>query len=555
MAAIVPDGWRELSVTGAAQREIETLALLAEGLPDDYTVYHAVHWTNLGPRFALYGEIDFAVVNRAGDLLLIEQKSGFLAETPDGLVKQYPGKSKSVPIQISRMVHVLRGKLANRGDIASVRTDALLFCPDYTVRFPETAGLVPERIVDARRRAQLCAIIQSLLPPQEEGAATLKIHHFLRDLIQLDTDVSALMGRARSMVTRLSGGLAHWARQLDFSPYRLRVIGTAGSGKTQLALAEYRATLQAGKRPLYVCFNRPLADHFSRIAPAGGLACTFHQLCEQGLRQAGETPDFTQPDAFERLFTRAAALLELQGPADLPPANPFLFDTLIVDEGQDFSQPWCDFVLRHARPAARLLWLEDPLQNLYGRPRVSLPDWITLHARSNYRSPRPIVEMLRALLPGDADIEAASPIAAEEIALITYADRAGMMQGVKDAIRDCYSAGFKKHDLAIVSYHGRAESHLTSLDQIGRTTLRHFTGAYDLLGQGVFSTGDVLVESVYRFKGQSAPAIIFAEIDFPQLDDKALRKLFVGATRSTMKLVLVVHEKSAAQLADLLAAR
>jgi hypothetical protein len=555
MAAIVPDGWRELSVTGAAQREIETLALLAEGLPDDYTVYHAVHWTNLGPRFALYGEIDFAVVNRAGDLLLIEQKSGFLAETPDGLVKQYPGKSKSVPIQISRMVHVLRGKLANRGDIASVRTDALLFCPDYTVRFPETAGLVPERIVDARRRAQLCAIIQSLLPPQEEGAATLKIHHFLRDLIQLDTDVSALMGRARSMVTRLSGGLAHWARQLDFSPYRLRVIGTAGSGKTQLALAEYRATLQAGKRPLYVCFNRPLADHFARIAPAGGLACTFHQLCEQGLRQAGETPDFTQPDAFERLFTRAAALLELQGPADLPPGNPFLFDTLIVDEGQDFSQPWCDFVLRHARPAARLLWLEDPLQNLYGRPRVSLPDWITLHARSNYRSPRPIVEMLRALLPGDADIEAASPIAAEEIALITYADRAGMMQGVKDAIRDCYSAGFKKHDLAIISYHGRAESHLTSLDQIGRTTLRHFTGAYDLLGQGVFSTGDVLVESVYRFKGQSAPAIIFAEIDFAQLDDKALRKLFVGATRSTMKLVLVVHEKSAAQLSDLLAVR
>ena len=40
MARIIPDGWRELSVTGAAQREIETLALLADGLPDDYSVYH-----------------------------------------------------------------------------------------------------------------------------------------------------------------------------------------------------------------------------------------------------------------------------------------------------------------------------------------------------------------------------------------------------------------------------------------------------------------------------------------------------------------------------------
>ena len=287
MARIIPDGWRELSVTGAAQREIETLGLLEAGLPDDYTVYHAVHWTAMDGRYAIYGEVDFAVVNRAGDLLLIEQKSGFLQESDEGLVKQYPGKSKNVVVQISRMVSNLRGKLAVRGDIPSVHTDALLYCPDYTVRSPETAGIVPERIVDASRRDQLSAVIQRLLPAREETATTAKIHAFLRDLIQLDTDVSALMGHARNMVTRVSGGLAHWARRLDFAPFRLRVTGTAGSGKTQLALAEYRTTIEAGKRPLYVCFNRPLADHFNRIAPTGGLACTYHQLCDQRVRHAG----------------------------------------------------------------------------------------------------------------------------------------------------------------------------------------------------------------------------------------------------------------------------
>ncbi|WP_324571525.1 nuclease-related domain-containing protein [Accumulibacter sp.] len=295
MARIIPDGWRELSVTGAAQREIETLAVLADGLPDDYTVYHAVHWTGIDGHFAIYGEIDFAVVNLAGDLLLIEQKCGFLDETAAGLVKQYPGKSKSVPVQISRMVSHLRGKLAVRGDIPSVHTDALLYCPDYTVRNPETAGLVPERIVDASRRGQLCQIVQRLLPAREKTPATTKVHAFLRNLIQLDTDVSALMGHVREVVTRVSGGLAQWARRLEFEPFRLRVTGTAGSGKTQLALAEFRATIEAGKRPLYVCFNRPLADHFQRIAPIGGVACTYHQLCDQRLRQAGETPDFTFP--------------------------------------------------------------------------------------------------------------------------------------------------------------------------------------------------------------------------------------------------------------------
>ena len=81
---------------------------------------------------------------------------------------------------------------------------------------------------------------------------------------------SALIGHARSMITRVAGGLAQWARQLDFEPFRLRVEGTAGSRQDQLALAEYRAAVEAGKRPLYLCYNRPLADRFNRVAPAGG---------------------------------------------------------------------------------------------------------------------------------------------------------------------------------------------------------------------------------------------------------------------------------------------
>ena len=87
-------------------------------------------------------------------------------------------------------------------------------------------------------------------------------------------------------------------------------------------------------------------------------------------------------------------------------------------------------------------------------------------------------------------------------------------------------------------------------DRLGQTTLRRFTGEYDLFGQPVYSEGDVLLESVYRFKGQAAPAVIFAEIDFDELDDKAVRKLFVGATRSSMKLVLILHQQSAASLLE-----
>ena len=543
MANILPDGWRELAVTGAAQREIETLTRLATALPDDYSVYHAVHWTNLERGYSVFGEIDFIVMNRAGNLLVIEQKAGFLDETPEGLVKRYPGRVKSVVAQLARNVDALRGKLNARSDAPAAHIDYLFYCPDYHVRKPHTAGLSPERIVDAGRRDQLPALIQSVLPPGEadavRSAEAQKVHRFLCDVIQLETDVSALIGRARSMVGRISGGLAHWARQLDFSPFHLRVTGTAGSGKTQLALAEFRATLETGRRPLYLCYNRPLADHFRAIAPEGGLIATFHAFCQQRLRAAGQTPDFSRPDAFDRLIADAARL---------PVDEAYRFDTVIVDEGQDFSEEWRDLAFRHAREEARLIWLEDPMQNLYARPPVPLPGWVGIRSFANFRCPRSVVRMLQAILPVDMPIEAASPIDASEVEILTYRDDASLLQTLKEGIRLCYSEGFRKEDVAVVTYSGRNNSRLLTYDRIGPHTMRRFTGEYDLLGAPVFSEGDVLIESVYRFKGQSAPAVVFAEIDFDVLDEKVVRKFFVGATRAMMKLVLVISERSAQAL-------
>jgi hypothetical protein len=541
MAQVIPDGWEALEgATPSVQRELETLKQLAAGLPEDYTVYHGVHWTTLDRSHAIFGEIDFIVVSRSGHLLLIEQKLGFLTETEDGLVKDYGGKPKSVNVQMARSRDALLGKLKDRPGMGFVAIENLLYCPHYTIKNPLAAGMVAERIIDARRKDQLVRVIQNLLPVGED-TDTKAVHRFLADLLQLEPDVSALLGRARGLVTRVSGGLAHWARQIEVSPFRLRVTGTAGSGKTQLALAEYRAAIDSGRRPLYLCYNRPLAEHLDHIVPSGGMANTFHGLCEAVMRAHGETPDFTQPNSFECLVQRAM---------ELPVPESLRFDTLIIDEGQDWSEHWRDAAFRHAKDNARMLWLEDPLQNLYGRPPVELSGWVGLHARSNYRSPRPVVRLLHRLLPETDTIEAASPIDAGEVEILTYSDKAEMLQQVKLGIKECYAAGFKKADVAVISYHGRESSHLLRHDRLGDFSFRSFTGTYDLFQRPVYGEGDILLESVLRFKGQSAPAVVFAEIDFEILDDKAIRRLFVGATRAAMKLVLVISETSAKLLLE-----
>jgi hypothetical protein len=541
VAHIIPDGWETLQRSGPAQRELDTLARLKAGLPDDYTVYHAVHWTNVEGRHAIHGEIDFVVANRSGDLLVIEQKAGALDETAEGLAKRHEGKARLISVQMARTAESLRAKLARGLDGADIHLDYLLHCPDHRVVAPTTAGLSPERIVDAARRDRLCAVIMDILPPGADSPIAVRVDRFLRDIIRLEVDVSALIGQTRTQVTRLAGGLAYWARQLDIDPYRLRVTGTAGSGKTQLALAEYRDAVEKGKRPLYVCFNRPLADHFNRIAPAGGLVCSFHMLCDRLLRAAGRKPDFAQPDAFARLVDEAEALAV---PAD------FLFDTVIVDEGQDFDARWRDMILRLAKPQARVLWLEDPMQNLYGNTPPDLPGWVRLRARSNFRSPRPVVGFLQTILPEDAQIDAQAPVIDADVEVLSYHDEESLFRAVKQGIRKCYSDGYRQEDVALLSYHGHKSSRVLQKDRLGPHVLRRFTGQYDLFGQPAYSAGEVLAESVYRFKGQSVPAVVFAEIDFDALDEQATRKLFVGATRATLKLILIAAEPAAAILRD-----
>lgn len=541
MAIVHPAGWRELAATGAARREIETLTRLADGLPDSYTIFHGVHWTRVGQgSLAIVGEIDFAVVGPSGRLLLIEQKSGLLAETAEGLSLRGQ-KGRRVAVQLAHSRDAIAARLAAACGDAPVEVDALLYCPDYTVRSPGTAGLDPARIVDAPKRDHLAAIVRGILPADGPRLASRsRVERFLGDVLELVPEVQAIVGEAHALYTRLAGGLAEWARRIEFSPFRLRVIGTAGSGKTQLAMAAYRDALAAGRQPMYVCYNRPLADHIALIAPPGGAVLTYHQLADRVNRAHGGKPDFRRSDAFARL----EAALDAHQPDDAEQV-----DELIIDEGQDFEPGWARNLLRFLRPEGRAWWLEDPLQNLYGRAAVDLPGWVVLHADTNYRSPRDIVDSLRTLLPG-RPVQAGSPLTGSGVEIFSYRNPDELASASIHALTRAIGLGFKRHHIALVTFRGREHSALTPLSRLGPFPLRAPTGRYDLLGNPELTEGDILIDSVHRFKGRAAPCVVLTEIDFAELDERTVRRLFVGATRATLKLILVASERAAPVLRE-----
>ena len=147
---------------------------------------------------------------------------------------------------------------------------------------------------------------------------------------------------------------------LEFSPFRLRVLGTAGSGKSQLTMRFFQQALDGGMRPLLLCFNRPLADRLQDIAGDQASVNSFHGFCTRVAEEAGVDLDYSR--VHETGFWRGL-LDEIYG---VDVADEDRYDCLIVDEGQDFEEEWYEILKCFLTDSASVLWLEDPLQNLFG---------------------------------------------------------------------------------------------------------------------------------------------------------------------------------------------
>lgn len=538
MAKVFPSGWREVNPLADIGRELETLELLGNSLDDSYTVYHGVHWTNVESKnYAIYGEIDFAVVSPSGKLLLIEQKTGYLDETEDGLEKKYAEKSKNVPFQIARNAHGLQHRLKQAIKGNTVFVDSILYCPDYKIKKLGSAGIDPKRIVDSTRKDQLVSIIQSIIPAEEPNTTVQELlHQFLSDLLEIVPDVNAVIGQTDKLYTRVSGGLSEWAQKIEFSPFRLRVIGTAGSGKTQLALSVFRESIKQGRKPLYVCYNRSLADHVSKVAPEGGLVTGYHQLGDRIAKLLGTPIDHLKPGAFAQM---EATLDSYQ------PSEDQLFDDLIVDEGQDFKPIWAANLLRLLRPSGKAWWLEDPLQNVYARERIPFDGWVTIRSEANFRSPKKVLSGINELLGLVPPILSCSPIEGGDVEVLTYENQSELIPRTIEALDRAIDLGFETKHVALLSFRGRESSVLTPFTQIGQHTLRSpIQGKYDEFGNPEYSEGEITTDSVHRFKGQAAPCVVLTEIDFAQMDEKSKIRIFVGATRATIKLILVISRRS-----------
>lgn len=527
-------------LSAGAYRERDILSLLEQGLPDGFDVFHNVGWSAMHGGIQSFGELDAVVMAPAGHLMLLEVKAGDVATVNNTLVKHYSGSgggtAKDVGYQSRRQHSAMLDRLTHDG-LKGVHVDHLLVLADHTVDGGSIA-YPRERIVDATQLGELCSIVKIALQKDVlPDTVRARVMDFLANRFKLHPDASNHMDLVQKSNISLAEGLATWVPRVTHAGGVYMVEGTAGSGKSQLALALLSDAARRHLRAAYVCYNRPLADHMTKVAPPGVEVSTFHEYCVEVSRNHGVQPDFSVPEVYHDVVQH---LLEHDN------EQVARLDLLVLDESQDFEPQWVQALLPRMKGDARLYVMGDANQQLYGRNAFDLSEAVHVNCMNNFRSPRKVVQAMNQLGLTTEPIQARSVYTGQAPGFHTYLPGgSGSMTSLELCLKDLLGEGFTPSQIAVVTYAGRERSEALAREKLAGFTLKRFTGKYDAASNPIWTAGDLLVETLYRFKGRSAPVVVLCEIDFEALGDKELRKLFVGFTRAQFRLECVLSERAA----------
>ena len=319
-------------------------------LPSPWQVFPTIEWRLLRGEGEVIGEADLVVFHPHYGLVVFEIKAGAV-DVREGEWFYASGRSmKQSPFsQARRNRYALTDKLIQRFGKSAFEALTLT----HAVWFPDVHWSGPIPGTEAATRAflfdrdaltkpekYLLQLFRAVTPTplvwsSSQQKAVREIlapdcHLLVPMVVQLDETLVDLQQATEQQIAIL--------RILRTQP-RLLVEGCAGSGKTLLAVCLAREHAALGKSVLLTCFNRNLAEYLSDVLAdvPTVTVMNFHELVRTRVLAAGlsfQVPEelqqrikFFRDDCPELLINA----VELLGEG---------FDTLIVDEGADFTSTW-----------------------------------------------------------------------------------------------------------------------------------------------------------------------------------------------------------------------
>ncbi len=491
-------------------------------LNDEWHIFHSVAWIGVRERRVGDGEADFVLVHAQHGAVIVEVKGGGI-RIESGSWKSIGKHGKfeiKDPYRQAAASKSALHKWFDKQHGLKLPTGHCVLFPDYsnlkglgphappeitiTPRdFATINGKLAEVVETWGLRAQLNQSetnkIASLLSPKTSARRMLADEAFdaHRDLIELTLEqVRAFAGMRRNR--------------------RAVIFGGAGTGKTILAMEKAAEFEAQHENVLVVCYNKLLASHLKKDKRLKKTTvATFHGLCSEEMRRA----DMPFPaDPKHEWWERRAAECLVEALA----TNGRTFDAIVIDEGQDFAKDWINALeVAGAHGADTPFYIfADENQTLWPRNWAPAADWPVYELSVNCRNTDQIARRLDPIIKRMEVTRGAQGPDAKWTEL-TGADQATHVAA--RAVERLLAEGFSTSEICVI-----CERHDTA------RVLRDMSVGDEIFG--AYGSGGIVVESIARFKGLEAPAVVLILEDVGCEPDI---EAYVGFSRASTYLQVI----------------
>lgn len=533
MGSLVPEGFDLGSLANDAERRV--VEAFRDRLSDGWLVLPDVAVRTPEQDH----QLDVVLIHHQVGVIDIEVKGHRVHVERGRWMNGSSEMSPQPPSQAKGNAYALRGDLRRAlPDLARLHVHHGVALPNTTSvignlhsGFERVQVLTAEDLEDPGDSLEAIAALRVNAQPLTEDDVTAIVRHLRPDVTFLH-DPTARMRTTRARLDELAAAQTEALVRLDVNR-RVVALGAAGTGKTRLATRWAQRAIAREERVLLTCYNEPLAAEIADGVVADE-DLTVGPFLRVALSLDGMKP-LSVPDGADHDWWTIDAVGHIQTHW---PGVTERFDTIVVDEAQDFSPAWLALLeaLLDAEGPRRMLLLADPSQELYARgfsvPRVE-DGWTKCELVSNCRNAREIGALLRRKLGGspapsvgpeavDLRFVSVDPCGAEDGPDGgSPADQERLAELVQSEIDRLLVLEERDADhLMVLTFSSSLRDHLARTNDLIRWEER---------GRGI------ICENVHRMKGLEADTVVLVadRADVPE------DLLYVGVSRAVSELVVI----------------
>lgn len=326
---------------------------------------------------------------------------------------------------------------------------------------------------------------------------------------------------------------------------RVKINGKAGSGKTMIAVWTAEALASIGNQVLLLCYNRLLAEWISLNyeLPENVKVMTFHSLFFEYATRANIINNYNT--YAENFWLEDCTIGLVEAISNL--GDSCKFDSIIVDEGQDFAPYWwlpIEDLLKSSQSRHFYIFY-DPEQSIYLDQQLGVnPEEIEYPANmhdyyllKNCRNTIKIAKYCENFTNDIIQTFEKSPLGVSPDLINPCDNSSNRAKIASKIIKDWLNEGFSPAQIAVISpwKKGNFSSTLSHLDEVARFKIK---GEKEDLTNWI--KGNLIWgSSIKAFKGLEASCVMITDI--PALGTTGFNKqdMYVAASRSKQRLVLL----------------